>query len=107
MVRDDIPTMPMPDVEGIEALWCRITVGRLVFVVGAMYRPPNADCSTLHALADYMQHYLQETKKVILTGDFNLPSINWETLDHGTADSYCTEALLAPQHESLRTAAAY
>lgn len=94
LVRDDIPTMPMPDVEGIEALWCKISVGRFVFFVGVMYRPPNADCSTLHALVDYMQRYVHETKKIILTGDFNLSSINWATLDHGTADSYCAEALL-------------
>lgn len=61
----------MPDVDGIEALWCKIMIGKFAIYVGTMYRPPGACYDAIHVLNEYMQRHLHDSKKIILTGDYN------------------------------------
>lgn len=75
LVRDNVPVTPMPDVDGIEALWCKVTIGKFSIYVGTMYRPPGAGSDALHVLNEYMQRHLHDSKKIILTGDYNLPGL--------------------------------
>lgn len=68
---------PMPDVTGIESLWCRLWFNDFTLYVGAAYRPPNETADFFDILYKYMQSNVQPNDKIILAGDFNLPEITW------------------------------
>lgn len=46
------------------------------FMLGVFYRPPDSDLDTLTELRDMLDK-LQESCKLLLVGDFNLPYIDW------------------------------
>ena len=62
--------------------------------VAVVYRPPDASCSSFSKLIEMLSFALDNLTPsdhdVFITGDFNLPQINWETLQiqsGGTLDS--------------------
>ena len=62
--------------------------------VAVVYRPPDASCSSFSKLIEMLSSALDNLTPsdhdVFITGDFNLPQINWETLQiqsGGTLDS--------------------
>ena len=63
-----------------EILWCKIPVrGSTSYFFGVFYRPPNSDIEYLEELYKSLEkvHLLSERVKIILTGDFNFPGIDW------------------------------
>lgn len=92
--KDSIELMPMNCVISGEVLWCKLTFHGNVFVVGAVYRPPNAPPKLLEDLHDYMALHFTDKTKVILTGDFNLPTIDWTSCKVGKAEVASSERLL-------------
>ena len=63
-----------------EILWCEIPVrGSTSYFFGVFYRPPNSDIKYLEELYKSLEkvHLLSERVKIILTGDFNFPDIDW------------------------------
>lgn len=79
LLRQGISYTVMPDVPGVEAVWCRIQLGQNNVCVGAVYRPPLAEASYLEQLLEYMQKHMVGNA-IIMGGDFNLPDINWNSL---------------------------
>lgn len=45
--------------------------------MGAFYRPPNGDVSSLGAIQDFISESSKRYTHMVLAGDFNLPHINW------------------------------
>ena len=63
-----------------ELLWCEIPVcSSTSYFLGVFYRPPNSDIKYLEELYKSLEkvHSLSERVKIILTGDFNFPDIDW------------------------------
>lgn len=81
MIKKEIPHVKLPDVEGVEAVFCKLCFATTTFIVGCIYRSPSTDLNVLQSLHVYMQQHVKGTK-LILLGDFNLPDINWHTLHH-------------------------
>lgn len=76
LFKEDIHFSTMPDVENVEALWCNVHLQHRIAKVGVFYQPPNADCTYLESLFDYMHSNLHGGL-IVLAGDFNLPDIDW------------------------------
>ena len=56
-------------------------VGRRPLFIGSFYRPPNDNPESLIRLHQEVSKLTERTTlpNIILTGDFNMPHINWET----------------------------
>lgn len=63
----------------VEMVWIVLNYVNLKLFIGAVYRPPSADLSTLESFQDFVREHRKRYSHVIIGGDFNLPKINWET----------------------------
>lgn len=86
VLKRDLPFTQMPDIPGVEAVWCKVHLKCKSVNVGAVYRPPNAETVYLDLLFDYMYKYVYGSM-IILAGDFNCPLVNWNTLSSTDATS--------------------
>lgn len=59
-----------------ESLFSNVSFNGHSFLLYAVYRFPDAVGSFLTQLYDYLLPY--RDRNIILTGDFNLPTINWQ-----------------------------
>lgn len=78
ILKEDIRFRDMPDMDGLEILWVRISIYSTSLIVGAFYRPPGND----NSFEDVNQYFLtnvHSSSSIILAGDFNLPNIQWES----------------------------
>ena len=98
-VRTCFQAIPRPDLDtNCEIIWIELlTQGQSTFI-GSFYRPPSADLSTIEALDESLQKTTQvaANRQIILGGDFNLPSIDWDKLTTKTPArdaSQCTRML--------------
>ncbi|XP_040074594.2 uncharacterized protein LOC120846785, partial [Ixodes scapularis] len=86
LLKRGIPYEHMPDVKDVESLWCKVSFDYYSVVVGVVYRPPNSDHKCLYNLYDYMQQHIKN-QRIIMAGDFNIPEVNWDSLQLGTVTS--------------------
>ena len=71
--------------ENLESMWCKVQVtGCKALYNGCLYRPPNSRSDPLTDLDKSLNTLLVGTnlRNVHLSGDFNLPSINWDISDN-------------------------
>ena len=64
-----------------ESVWCKIPLtGNDLMLVGAVYRSPNSDIINFSHLCTLMNlAFNSSASHVLVTGDFNLPLIDWTT----------------------------
>jgi hypothetical protein len=82
--RDDIMATELPELNppGSETVWSEIQITGKKLLVGAHYRPPKSKDAILNDLNDSIQSVTTKYKNsdIIIGGDFNLASIDWDTL---------------------------
>lgn len=81
VARKGVDVQVLDQIDNHESLFLRVALFGITFVLGAVYRPPESDSSYLNQLYDYALKF--QEKNVILTGDFNLPLIDWQKLSYG------------------------
>lgn len=69
----------LPDVTGVEGIFCKVYADNIKYLLGAIYRPPNSPVPVLHHLKEYIQCHVKPGDRIIMTGDFNFPNIDWCT----------------------------
>lgn len=94
VLKSGLSVVEMEEQEKAEALWCKVKVDNSYFVVGALYRPPNAPLEILEETKEYLLNHCRRDCNIILAGDFNLPSINWTSLSAGPTEIESAECLL-------------
>ena len=82
-VRNSFPSSQVTDVnldDGIESLWVdiRANTNRTVRI-GAFYRPPSQCPEKDIVMIDEVKRGC--TSQTVILGDFNLSSVNWETME--------------------------
>ncbi|XP_040076195.1 uncharacterized protein LOC115313565 [Ixodes scapularis] len=60
-----------------EKVWTFIRFGFQSMLVGTVYRRPQASIDALQSLFEFLQTETKRFSRVVMTGDFNLPDINW------------------------------
>ena len=77
-VTDSIPSVRRFDLEmpDIELIWVQIYCGSTSFLFGLSYRPPSSSDDYFSFLAASLRK-IAPTYNVLLSGDFNLPLIDW------------------------------
>ena len=78
-----------------ESVWCRIPLtGRDLMLIGAIYRSPNNDMVNFSHLCNLMNlAFNSSTSHVLVTGNFNMPLINWTSWTVGSQSSLDAEFL--------------
>ena len=66
----------------VESLWLEITISKIHFLVACIYRPKQktTEEQNLH-LVKVIEDAMSLKVPVYITGDFNYPEINWNTLE--------------------------
>ena len=83
-VRSELVSSACPDLDtDCELLWVQIDLtGAKSLYIGAFYRPPDSDVTTLENLNQSLQRLTHRTNgNIWLGGDFNAPHINWPLLE--------------------------
>ena len=82
-----------------QGLWNTYPSAKLL--VAVIYRPPDASLSSFANLLEQLGHAIEDladtTYDLFITGDFNLPNVDWESLDvrsGGTSESNLSAQLL-------------
>jgi hypothetical protein len=104
--RNDIMMTDLPELspEESETAWAEVQILGKRLLVGAHYRPPKSKDTILKDLDQSISKVISKHKnaEIILGGDFNLGSIDWETLSTttgGTDIAQCNYLLdLAQKH---------
>lgn len=61
----------------VESVWCKLTTpDRGTMALGCFYRPPGATNETIKSLDSVLASLPDD--RIILAGDFNLPSLKWD-----------------------------
>lgn len=76
-----------------ESVWCKVTYANTNYLVGAVYRPPATSPEYLEDLQAFLSSNVNDTTKLVLAGDFNLPNIDWISLSTGNKDAASSEKL--------------
>ena len=79
----DLPEMT--NIEGTEAVWCKIHGSGAELVVGVCYQKPSATEEEERALHQVISLACEKYDNVMICGDFNHRTINWGTL-HSEAE---------------------
>lgn len=77
-----------------ESIWCKLKFFGKTILLGGVYRPRNAPKEYLDSLYDYLLQNKNSHSNILITGDFNLPGINWCSLSHDGKDFKNAESLL-------------
>lgn len=84
----------LDSIDNHESLRCELRFFGKNITLDGVYRPPSAPPECLEALYDYLLQNTDSRWDILLTGDFNLPSINWPNLSHDSKNSRYAESLL-------------
>lgn len=93
-LKNSLKFYPLPDLPESESLWCKISVGGKITVLGVIYRPPGTDHVVFPAISDYILKNRLHKFKLILCGDFNVPHVDWNLLLPTGRDRALSEALV-------------
>lgn len=85
IVKDSVDACLADQIADHESIFLKISLDHVTFFLCALYRTPNADDMFLMKLYDRLLSLCG--KHVLLTGDFNLPSIVWDNLSYGCSPS--------------------
>lgn len=77
-----------------ETVWCKISLSNTVYLVGVVYRPPTTAPEYLDELNNFLCTHVNGNTRLILTGDFNLPHINWDAFLPGQVEIDSGEKML-------------
>lgn len=78
VIKEELESEVMPNLDGIESLFCKIVINKCPIMIGAVYRPPLTNETYFTSINDYLcEHVRSKNSRIVLAGDFNLPNIDW------------------------------
>lgn len=87
-IKSGIAFSLLEELPNVESIWCKIKLDGLAIVIGAMYRPPNSVPDIFSAITDFIVGQKLNRSKLVLTGDFNAPAIDWQLLTSSGRDRH-------------------
>lgn len=73
--KNSVDVRELDQIDNHESLFLSVTVRGVQFILRSVYRTPNADDQYMQELYDHILKF--KGKNLIITGDFNLPQIDW------------------------------
>ena len=102
-VSSSVASCKLPSPLDVEAIAVKITLNKLQIIVCNCYIPPNSGDSYLDTLLTFLSNLISSHDRVIITGDFNLPDINWYFLTghSSSSNSFCDFVFINNQSSLL------
>lgn len=75
-----------------EICFVEIFLNSSSLIIGNHYFRPKTDVSSFSLFCDFIKEKLLHIDNLILVGDFNLPGVNWETLDTSHCSNYYVQS---------------
>lgn len=94
LIKSGLTYSKLEDQENAEAVWCKIGFDGSYYLVGAFYRPPNLSNDIIEETKTYLMKHYKNDGRLIIAGDFNLPTIDWNALSPGTSETKQAQQLL-------------
>lgn len=94
ILQENIECVRLNGIPNHESAWCQIKLGTALVVIGAIYRSPNASIEYLEALQNYLEQQKAWNQRLIIAGDFNLPGVDWNTINIESRERADCELLL-------------
>lgn len=94
VVKDCLDCEELDGAPDIENKWCKIKIGKVECILGAAYRPPGMGVEFVNNLNDFLDQLHAHSRKVIIAGDFNLGSIDWDGLVSTSNETLVSSAFL-------------
>lgn len=80
---------------GVESLWLKLLLSSLCTItVGIVHWPLKSDTSVISSINEYLCRFITPRAKLILTGDFNIPTIDWTTMSAASGAGQTTKLWL-------------
>lgn len=87
LLRQSLKFSVLPSPSDIESAWCKLHLHKQSVVIGLFYRPPGSPIDTLHNLSHFMLSHNLQHGNLLLMGDFNVPGIDWSSLNYSGSDT--------------------
>lgn len=94
IVRDYVECIRLQGIQNHESVWCNVRIGNAFVLLGAIYRAPNKSASYLQDIKSYLDQHKPRHGCIILSGDFNLPDIDWDSFTVGSQEGPECDALI-------------
>lgn len=94
ILKNDINCFLLEDIPNHESVFCQLSYRSVSFLFGVVYRPPKSSVEYMELLSGYLERMLRGGQKFILTGDFNLPTIDWNTLSVSASQDTASAQIL-------------
>lgn len=94
ILKDDIACTVMDGIKDVEAVCCKIDFGGTRVTVIGIYRPPASHVSYMNSINDFIAVHLRHSQNVIITGDFNLPGVDWTGFSVNNTERRSAQRLL-------------
>ena len=88
VAKDEIKLDEIKTEDSCEIAWGNIKCNKGSVIFGSFYRPPGTDSDILNSLNDSIDFISKKSKDkmIVLSGDFNLAHINWNSYDFKTGN---------------------
>lgn len=93
LVKNGIVCTPLPDCPEIECLCCKIAYKNTCCYILVLYRPLTSTSGFFKSMYSYINDNINVSSKIIIAGDFNLPSLEWSSLSKCTKSSLGADIL--------------
>lgn len=80
LFKENLKICRMADMPGVESIFCKAYHNDVRYIIGGVYRPPNAPVDVLNELKNYLKLNIKHDDRVIMTGDYNLPNVDWKKI---------------------------
>lgn len=81
VVKSSVQVILLSQSEDTESLSVKLNIYGHVFVLCAIYRPPDASSDYLLKVRDHISQF--NKNKLLVVGDFNLPGVDWDRVTSG------------------------
>lgn len=93
-IKNNVAFTVLDGINNHESVWCRIKFLGKRILLGGVYRPPSSSPEYLEAIQDYLADNTNSRSRIIITGDFNLPGINWADFSYDGKESRSADILI-------------
>lgn len=94
LIKKPLKYVQLPCIDGTENVWCKLFMNETALIVGVIYRAPGSSRDFLEKLDDYLSEVANARCRLIITGDINLPGVDWDSHTVGITDRHAAKDML-------------
>lgn len=94
LIKNTLQYEPFPFISDHESVWCKLVMADMTLVIGVIYRAPASPVDYLQKIDEELSTLTNSRSRIILIGDFNLPSVDWDARVPGSMERSHADSML-------------